>query len=306
MSKFLTGPTLIFIAAVLWGVDGMLRRTLYTLPPITIVFWEHVVGLIVIAPLVWYAWQKEKERGLTKMEWGAITLVALFSGVLGTLFFTAALLKVQFITFSVVYLVQKLQPVFAVLMARVVLKERIAKGYTLWAGLALVAGYFVTFPGGVVDFSQGGAYVVAALYAFLAAVMWGSSTALSRYTLLKHSDVLVTGLRFLLAAPLALLLMFFMGQGGSLGAVTVSQIGALFLISVTTGAFALIIYYRGLKATSVQVSAIVELAFPLTAIFIDFFLYHTTLTAGQYAAGAVLLFAMYRVSLLNARRGTME
>lgn len=294
-----TGALLIFIAAVLWGIDGVLRRSLYGLPPITIVFFEHLIGALLLLPFVVRGWQKEV---LTKHEWGALSVVALFSGVLGTLFFTTALLKVGFIAFSVVFLIQKLQPIFAVASAAVFLKERVTREYVAWAALALVAGYFVTFPFGVVNTGEGGAYISAALFALLAAICWGASTALSRYALLSHSDTFITGLRFLLTLPIALLLVFALNAAPSLTEITAYQIGTLCLIAISTGAAALWIYYRGLRTTSASVSTIVELAFPLTAIFIDYFLYGTLLSWTQYLAAAVLLFAMYRVSLTHIRR----
>jgi len=296
MQYLSSGPFLIFIAAILWALDGILRRSLFGLPPVTIVFFEHLIGLILISPFLFRAWKGER---LTKHEWGAIGLVALFSGVLGTLFFTTALLKVNFIQFSVVFLLQKLQPLFAIFAAWLLLKERITKGYIAWAALALTAGYFITFPNGLVNFSEGGAYVVAALYAFLAAAAWGTSTAFSRYVLLNHSHTFVTGLRFLLTVPIALVFVFALGAAPTLGEITLVQYGTLALIAFSTGMAALWIYYRGLKHTRASVSTIVELAFPLTAIFIDYFLYGTVLAWTQYAAAVVLMFAMYRVALLN-------
>jgi drug/metabolite transporter (DMT)-like permease len=297
MKNIPTGPLLIFAAAVLWGLDGILRRSLYDLPPISIVFFEHLIGLIIIAPFLYKAWKKE--NALSTREWGVLGLIALFSGVLGTLFFTAALLKVNFIPFSVVFLLQKLQPLFAILMAWVVLRERIPWRYVPWACLALGAGYFVTFPNGIVNLGEGGGYVVAALFALLAAVLWGSSTALSRFMLLRRSNTFVTGMRFLLTVPIAFLFVLGLGALPSLPQVTVGQAGTLTLIAVSTGMAALWIYYRGLATTRVSVSAIVELAFPLTAVFIDLFLYHTALLPSQYAAALVMLFAMYRIALLN-------
>ncbi len=287
------GPLLIFAAAILWGLDGLLRRSLYDLPPITIVFYEHLIGLILIAPFLVSSWRRET---LTRKEWGALGIVALFSGVLGTLFFTTALLKVGFIAFSVVFLIQKLQPIFTVAAARLVLHEQVTRKYILWAGIALLAGFFVTFPNGVVNIGEGGAYVLAALYAFLAAVCWGSSTALSRYALISHSNTFVTGLRFLLTVPIALLLVIFLGATLSLGSVTVSQGLTLTLIAVSTGMVALWIYYRGLKSTLASVSTIVELAFPLTAVLIDYLVYGTVLAWSQYLAGTLLLFAMYKIA----------
>ena len=290
------GPLLIFIAAILWGLDGILRRSLFTLPPATIVFYEHLIGALIIAPFLYFAWKKES---LTRKEWGTIFLVALLSGVLGTLFFTTALLKINFIPFSVVFLIQKLQPVFTISTAAIVLGERPSVKYWMWALLALVAGYFVTFPGGIVNFGEGGAYVTAALYAFLAAIAWGSSTAFSRYTLLNHSNTLITGLRFWITVPLAFLFVFGLGAAPSLTTISLSQLGLLLLIACSTGMIALWIYYRGLKTTKASVSTIVELAFPATAVAVDYFLYHTTLHSSQYIAAIVLLFAMYKIAKLS-------
>lgn len=292
------GPILIFLAAILWGLDGVLRRALMGLPPATIVFYEHLIGAILIAPFLWQAW---KEETLQKQEWTALGAVALLSGVLGTLFFTAALLKTSFIPFSVVFLLQKLQPIFAILAAWVVLGEVPGKRYLPWAALALVASYFVTFPHGLVQI-MGDEQLAAASFALLAAAAWGSSTAFSRYVLIGHSNTLVTGLRFFLTVPLALGFVIGLGHIDSLGAVTAYQLLILLGIALSTGLLALWIYYRGLKTTPARISAIVELAFPLTAVVIDYALYDTTLVWSQYVAAAVLLYAMYRVAQLNTRR----
>ncbi len=287
------GPLLIFIAAVLWGIDGVLRRSLYSLPPSTIVFYEHLIGLVIIAPLLWRAWKTER---LSRREWLVLGAVALFSGVLGTIFFTTALLQTQYIPFSVVFLIQKLQPIFAISMAAVWLRERITKRFLAWAALALVAGYFVTFPGGVVNMGAGGAYVNAALLALLAAACWGASTPLSRSLLLKHSNSFVTGMRFAATAALSLVFVFALGNTSSLSTISLHQILILVAIAFSTGLAALWIYYRGLKRTSASISAIVELAYPVTAVFIDYVLYGTVLAWSQYVATLVLFFAMYRIA----------
>lgn len=185
------------------------------------------------------------------------------------------------------------------LAARVLLKEKITKHYIVWAALALLAGYFVTFPYGIVNMGEGGAYVVAALFALAAAIAWGSSTAFSRYLLLNHSHTFITGLRFLITAPLALVFVYALGAAPSLTEVAPIQLGTLALIALSTGMVALWIYYRGLKHTRASVSTIVELAFPTTAIFVDYFMWGTVLAWTQYVAVLVLMYAMYRVARLN-------
>lgn len=290
------GPLLIIIAAALWGLDGILRRSLYGLPPITIVFFEHLIGALLIAPFFLPKLWKEK---LSKKEWWAILFVSLFSGVLGTLWFTTALAKTNFIPFSVVFLLQKLQPIFTIGTAAIVLKERIGPKFISWALLAIGAAYFVTFPGGVVNFETGSGTAIAALFAVGAAFAWAVSTAFSRFTLLGHSQTYVTGMRFFLTVPLALVALLLMGQGATLTAPTFDELGRLALIAVSTGMVALWIYYSGLKTTQAKVSTILELVFPLTGVIIDISLYKTYLSLPQYFAAVVLLFAVYNVSRLN-------
>ena len=287
------GPILIVIAAALWAMDGIVRRNLYVLPPIIIVFFEHFVGAILLTPLVIKGFKKEK---ISKLEWGAVGAVALFSSLLGTLWFTTALLMTNYISFSVVFLMQKLQPLFAVVTARIVLKEKINKRYALWAAVALIAAYFVTFPKGVVNFSTGDKTVLAALFALGSAIAWGSTTAFSRYTLLKHDDKFITGLRFGITTLLALVAVFILNQQSKLFTVTWSQFGQFTFIALSTGMVALLIYYKGLKTTSVRVSTILELTFPLIAVFIDVILYKTVISPIQVIAAVVLLFAMYQTT----------
>ncbi len=290
------GPLLIVLAAALWGVDGLLRRSLYTLPSITIVFYEHLIGAIIILP---FFWRIAKKESLNKKEWSAILLVSLLSGVLGTLFFTLALKQINFISFSVVFLLQKLQPIFAITAGVVVLREKINKKFILWAGLALATAYFITFPNGKVNLATGSGTITAALFALGAAFAWGSSTAFSRSALLKHSHTLITGWRFILTTGLGLLFVLGMGQSSSLLGVSSGQLGMLCVIAVSTGMVALWLYYRGLKFTQTKVATILELAFPLTGILIDLIVYKNSLAPSQYLAGAFLVLIMQRISKLN-------
>ena len=133
--KSYAGSILIIIAALLWAVDGVIRRNLYTLPPITIIFFEHLIGLIILSPFVFKYILATKP---TRREWWLIVLIAILSGLFGTLWFTTALGKIGYITVSVVFLLQKLQPIFAITTARIFLKEQMDKRYIKWAIIAIV------------------------------------------------------------------------------------------------------------------------------------------------------------------------
>lgn len=297
------GPVFIAIAASLWAFDGVLRRNLYVLLPLVIVFSEHLVGTVLLLPdAVRQLRDRKIKRLLTKRVWLLTLAVALVSGLLGTLWFTAALVQVNFIPFSVVLLLQKLQPLFAITLAAVVLKERVPQSFSIWAALAIGAAYFVTFPGGVVNFATGSGTVMAALLAVGAAAAWGSGTIISKLLLqeVKGNVTLATTLRFGMTAVLAGAWLLLRGDLPAVVNITGGQWLQLVVIALSTGMVALWLYYRGLKQTEAKVSTIIELLFPLLAVVIDGFLYQSWLQPSQYLAAVVLLYAMYQVARTEA------
>lgn len=286
------GPALIVLAAFLWALDGIIRRSLYSLPPLTIVFYEHLLGFLIIAPFLLPYLKREK---LTGKEWIALVWVSFFSGLMGTLWFTTALLSTNFIPFSVVFLLQKLQPVFAIAAGAFLLKERLTPRYGLYAILALILAYFVTFPYGRVNLDTGGGTMIAALYAVGAAFAWGSSTAVSRYALLKHSQTLITGLRFFFTSIMAFFALTLF-SGVALMIPQGSELLRFLFIALSTGMVALWIYYKGLKTTQTKIATILELVFPVTAVGIDVFLYHSVLAPSQYVSAILLLVVVWKIS----------
>ncbi len=280
-------------AAFLWSLDGLLRRELYVLPPITIVFLEHVIGFILLAPFL-FRYRKEIQK-IDRPTWLIIGVIALLSGVLGTLFYTTALGKISYIPFSVVVLVQKLQPIFAIFVAAILLKERITKSFLAWAALALLAAYVVTFPDLTVSWQKNSGEIIAALFAFLAAVAWGTSTAFSRYGLLRVSYPLMVGLRF--AATIVFAIPFLWALGGTSAVMTMTgtQWQMLLAIALTTGMVAMVIYYRGLSWVPARVSTIAELFWPISALFLDYFYFDGRLSWTQWVGVVMLLGAILRI-----------
>src|SRR3989344_5949859 len=269
----LAASLFIIIAAILWALDGVvLRPNLYSLPVPTVVFVEHGLAFLVMVPfLIRELFQFKK---LKAGDWGAFLWVAVFGGAFGTMFITKALFYVNFVNLSIVVLIQKLQPVFALTLAAIILKEKLPKKFWLWAAVALVATYFVTFANFVPNLSTGDKTAMAALFALGAAFSWGSSTVFSKRALRKVSFQLGTYLRFGLTTVL------------------------IFLIVFSSGGAAMLLYYYGLKKVSASVSSICELAFPLAAILFEFILRGRMLNWSQWLGALVLFFAIYKISLL--------
>src|SRR5579859_3423314 len=124
MKKLLAfGPLFVVVASLLWSFDDLLRRSLYSLPPTVVVFYEHLIGAGILLFLTPF-WVKDIKK-MRRKEWIAVVLETIFAGVLGTVLYTAALGKIFYIQFSVVVLLQQLQPIWAILTAWLLLKEKI-------------------------------------------------------------------------------------------------------------------------------------------------------------------------------------
>lgn len=260
------GSVLIMIAAGLWAVDALIRTPLtQTLTPISIVFWEHVVGLFVLSPFVWHA--VKTFRTLRSKDWLWFAVLALVSSVGGTVLFTQALSS-SFSTgdFITPLLLQKLQPLLVIGLSFVFLKEQLTKRFLLYAALAIAGGYMMSFGFTLPVFSLAGKELVV-LLSLGAAACWASGTIISK-TVLKTvtpRDSLI--LRFLLAIPIA----FVTAQLLQTPIQTAIQPGdwlRFFLIALTTGTAALFIYYVGLKKTPAHVATIAELIFPFISVLI--------------------------------------
>jgi len=76
-------------------------------------------------------------------------------------------------------------------------------------------------------------------------------------------------------------------------------LSTLVLIALSTGMVAMVIYFRGLKYTPARLSAIAELAWPVSALFIGYYFFHERLVLTQIVGAAILLFSMLKVTRLQ-------
>lgn len=297
----IVGTCAVASAALLWSLDGtFLRPELFSIPPVLVVFLEHAVGFLVLAPLLFL--HRRDLKKISKKTWVAIGYVALFGGALGTLFFTKALFLTGFTDISVVILLQKFQPVFALLLAALFLRERFPKGFYLYAALALVAGYFVTFKDFAALSSLFSTASMVALFSLLAAFAWGSSTVFGKYSLRGIDPGLLASLRFGTTALLLVFPMLFFAGPSALGAIQITEWGLFILIALTSGSGAMFLYYFGLKKIPASLATIAELAWPVSAIFFDFLAHGNMLSLSQLAGAFVLIASVARLTYLMRTR----
>jgi len=275
----------IVTAAILWSLDGLFRQHLANISSMYIVLIEHALGAVLFAPFLVKGWSEV--RALGQRSWASVLWVAIFGGMLGTFFYTKALSYVGFIDLSVVVLLQKFQPVFAILLAVALLRERVTGRFVIYALLAILGGYLVTFKTGYPDLEAGDAKLTASLLALCAAFAWGSSTVLGKYALRNLSFFTMTSLRLGLTAIIAFPV--FLSIPGTEIAMTSTQWMYIAIIVLSTGSVAVFIYYYGLKHVPATHATLYELFWPLSAVVIDWAAYGKVLAPAQIVGGIMLV-----------------
>lgn len=296
-NKVFIGSLAVVIAALLWSLDGtFLRPRLFSLPSLLAVFLEHLLGLIILAPFLFI--HKNELREINKKTYAAIFWVALFGGALGTTFMTKALFLTGFKDISVVILLQKFQPIFAIGLSMFFLKERFPRVFYFYSFIAIVAGYFVTFSNPWTINNLKTTTAMTAVYSLSAAFAWGSSTTFGKYSLKNISFGLLAALRFLFTVIIMLIPVLYFHKTNFVS-VSGLQWATLITIVFTSGAAAMYLYYFGLKKIPASLATLCELAWPVSAIFFDYFLNNNVLSLYQLTAAGVLILSVYKITKLN-------
>jgi drug/metabolite transporter (DMT)-like permease len=297
-----SGAIAICLSASLWGVDGIiLTPNLYNLNVGYVVFVLHLIPFVIMNIFLYGEYRYLKQ--FTRADTGLLILVALLGGAMGTLSIVKALFLVEFKKLSIVVLLQKTQPIFAIALAAMILGERPRKGFFIWAGLAILAGYFLTFGFKLPDIETNRQTVYASLFAILAAASFGSATVLGKKILNRYSFHTATFYRYGFTTIIMLLFVLFTGQFDQITVTTPRNWLIFFVIALTTGSGAIFLYYYGLRNVKAMVATICELCFPLTAILLDYLINKHHLSLMQWLGASVLIFS---IVMLNIRHSATE
>jgi len=231
-----------------------------------------------------------------KQDYILFFLVALFGGAIGTISIVKALFLVDFHQLSVVVLLQKLQPIFAIILAAILLKEKIKRHFIGWATLAIISSYFLTFGFALPSISMDDNTIKAALFALLAAFSFGSSTVFSKKILINHNFVTATFFRYGFTSILLLIMVLITGKAYQLELTTDVNWIYFIIIGLTTGSGAIFIYYYGLRRVKAIVATISELLFPISAVLFDYLFNGSVLSPVQMLSAVIMVLAIIKLS----------
>ena len=294
-NQLVTGTIAISISAIMWGFDGVvLTPRLSNLDVGWVVFILHAIPFVIMNLFLFRQYRNLKT--FIKQDYILFLLVAIFGGALGTISIVKALFLVNFNHLSAVVLLQKLQPIFAIILAAILLKEKIKKNFAIWASIAIIASYFLTFGATLPSFNMDDNTIKSALFALLAAFSFGSSTVFSKKILLNHNFITATFFRYGFTSLLLLIYVLITGATSQFEITTTTNWIYFIIIGLTTGSGAIFIYYYGLRRVKAIVATISELLFPISAILFDYIFNGSVLSPVQILSAVIMVFAIIKLN----------
>ena len=295
------GPPLVALGAGLWGVETLYRVNLQKhFGPDVLVFFEHVIGVLILLPMLLWNWKAM--QGLSRRAWSWILVSAVVGSAFGTVFFTASLARINI---SVANVLLNLQPVWSVMVARYFLKERTAPGFPLWAALAMASGIVI----GIEHFDAGRFHVadpMGLLFVLGTILCWGTATVAGRALMMETPLGVAAPLRFIFGMLGTLAIVLVNGHGAQMASQFPLLTDALILkeyllLLLVAGLTPLFFYFYGLKYTSAVAGAFCEMSQTLAALLITWGVMGQPLAMHQVVAAAVLMAAVVRINLLQAK-----
>jgi drug/metabolite transporter (DMT)-like permease len=294
------GPWLVGLGAALWGTESAWRIPLNELfDAKVIVFWEHVFILIMFLPIL--IPRLHEIPKVSPRTWGFLIFSGFAGSAVGTIFFTLAL---KYGNPTVVNVILNIQPVISTIGAFVLFGDRLARGFFLYAGIAVIAGIFVSvaYPTQIgVSFERAGLNLGTG-YALICALFWGLATVAGRGVMVAMSLRLASSLRIVVGLACMTLILLAYGKlnGAALWpaparAHAIKAIVLLFFLASISGGIPLLIYFQGLHLTRASTAGYFEMMQTLAAVCITWGFFDASLHPHQLVAAIILIAAVAMV-----------
>lgn len=287
----MAGVFFIIFACALWALDTLIRYPMVEkgIDPLVIVFMEHALVSLVCVPRLYRALPRAGDLRVGDVV--SFLVVGGLGSALATVCFTQAF---QHMNPSLVILLQKFQPVVAITLAWLVLKEPVPGPFLFWGAVSLLGALLVSSPDvervwGVLQTDPGGLVSETALRGYglvgISVLGWGAATVFGKRLSLAGFDGqgILAG-RFLVGT----VCLAFVAPWGK-AFLFQDPADYLRLLAIAVAALlAMWCYYRGLQRLSAKVCSIVELFFPLMAVVANWFILGKQLSDVQLLGGGLL------------------
>lgn len=294
----ISGLFYIIAACAFWALDTLIRYPLLgqNINAISIVFIEHAILTLVFSVVFFKS---------LKTIWNAKTAHYFYFFVLGavgsawaTIAFTQAF---TYLNPSLVILLQKFQPVFAIVLARFVLKEQIKNSFIFWALICLVGALLISFDDlkTILISDTKVAYDSSAFKGYVlvlfSVIGWGAATVFGKKLSQEgYSNEQIMAGRFIMGL---LAIIPFVALNADFLNHSVEVYGKISLMVLCSGILAMYLYYQGLRRTSARAATLAEMFFPFMAILVNWVFLQKSLEPIQLIGGGVLVLGSLVIQL---------
>ncbi len=273
----------IIFACLLWAGDSLIRYPLVGkgISSTQIVFYEHLIAVSLLSLFFYKSFSKILKN---KYRFSFFIIGALGSA-LATLSFTEAF---SIMNPSVVILIQKLQPIVAIILASIILKEKVPSHFMIAALMAIIGAIFLNadyLDKLVFDFNVWGITL-----SLIAVLGWAGATVYGRKLSLNGlSEVEIMMGRFLWGTMMLIPFLAIAQLNNTIVSIDSLDAVKIFSLVLISGLIAMYAYYKGLRFTEAKIATILELFFPFFAVIINWVFLGQSLNLIQIAGGLILI-----------------
>lgn len=301
MKKINLSFLFIVVTGIMWAVDGVFftpRYFEYNLYDTKyIVFITHLIPTLILTFIIPKTVVKIFKT-FTLKDYLSYFAISLVGGAFGTLSIVKALQLVNF-QFSIVAIIQQLQPLFATLFSFIILKEKIGKKFVIVLTTSMIATYVLKF--GLV-LPDNISSIEPIIYSLIASICYGASTVLSRKVSLTHDFIESVYARYFTTTIIMIFILIITRDINSIYEYTVNKnIFINTLIISIWGILSLLFYFKGMKSTSALSATLAELSYPFTAVILNILIYKVNFTTIQIIATIVLVTSIVYYNLTQPK-----
>jgi len=285
------GVLFIFLASLSWALDTLIRYPLLFsgTSALVIVFYEHLILTLVFLPLILKNFKMVLDLKVSSIIY--FLMIGVGGSALGTLFFTEAF---SLINPSLVILLQKLQPIVAIIFARFFLKEEIKKEFIFFGVICLIGAILLSWSDLTGITSVQSFFNEQAFKGYLltlgAVFFWGMSTVFGKKLSLEgKSEYEIMAGRFVFGFSFLIYYVFFRHSQTINLQISFESSYKILGMVLLSGLLGMYFYYNGLKRVSAKVCALSEMFFPLCAVLINYLFLNKALSLMQMIGGALLI-----------------
>ncbi|MDA8791966.1 DMT family transporter [Bacteriovoracaceae bacterium] len=288
----MVGALFIIISTALWALDTLIRYPLVNsgFNSIKLVLLEHIILCLILGVLFFKPLLNLRKLSLKNMF--SFIMIGGFGSAIATISFTQAF---NYLNPSLVIVLQKLQPIIAILFARIFLKEVITKQFILLAILCLFGSFLISIDDLLKVFEAGNNLVYAengVILGFglvlISVFGWGLATVFGKELRNKgfSEQELLLG-RFFIGLIFSIPFFIIMSEDLSL-TTSVEDLSKISLMVLISGILAMYLYYKGLNLVTAKNCTLLELFFPFFAILLNWVFLDKTLNTVQLMGAGIL------------------